>query len=152
MRISSERRYKTSALFAFSAAGASREPVSWICWEVGEGEKGVMDGTILKEVLRHCSEMGDRPVWHWVDEQCEVERVVTYAELGKLSRELAEKMVDSLQLRRGDRALLCYMPGLDPVLTTFACLQAGVIAGSCNIYQVFLEFSMLRIFWRSPLL
>ena len=91
-----------------------------------------MDGTILKKILRNCREKEneDRPVYAWVDEHCETERVLTYGELGELSEELAKTLLDSLELQHGDRALLCYPPGLDSVITILACLEAGIIAGN----------------------
>ena len=60
-----------------------------------------MEDTILKEILRNCSENGDRPVHQWTDERGEIERAVTYGQLGRRSRELAEDLLTSLQIRRG---------------------------------------------------
>ena len=88
-----------------------------------------MEGTILREILRNCSERGDLPVCHWVGRQCEVEETLTYRELGEQSRELAEKLLLSLQLQRGDRAVLCYSQGLEFFVSLLACLRAGIIAG-----------------------
>ena len=137
MRISRKRLYKTEQFFRSIAADGVL--VSCICWEERERERGgegeVMDGTILKEILRNCTENGDRPVYHWVDRHGAVERVVTYAELGQLSRELSATLLDSLKLRHGDKALLCYPPGLDPIITILACLEAGIIAGIIGSYS-----------------
>ena len=90
-----------------------------------------MDGTILEQILQNCRENGDRPVYNWINDKCDVERVVTYRELGQRSREIAEELLLSLQVRRGERVILCYPPGLDYILALFACLRAGLTAGTC---------------------
>ena len=88
-----------------------------------------MEGTILREILRNCSERGDLPVCHWVGRQCEVEETLTYRELGEKSRVLAEELLLSRQLQRGERAVLCYSAGLELFVSFLACLRAGIIAG-----------------------
>lgn len=93
-------------------------------------QRRIMDGTILKEILRNCSEYGDSPVYNWVNDKCDVERSVTYRELGERSQEIAEELLLSLQLRRGERVILCYPPGLDYILSLVACLRAGITAGT----------------------
>ena len=88
-----------------------------------------MDGTILKQILQNCRENGDRPVYNWINDKCDVEQVVTYRELAERSREIAEELLLSLQLRRDERVILCYPPGLDHILALVACLRAGLTAG-----------------------
>ena len=93
-----------------------------------------MDGTIMKEILRHCNDNSDRPVYSWIGDKCEVERSVTYRELSERTQEIAEGLLQSLQIRRGERVILCYPPGLDFILSLIACLRAGFTAGehTCN--------------------
>lgn len=88
-----------------------------------------MDETILREILRNCSENSDRPVYHWINETCDVVRVVTYGELRERSREIAVELLLSLYIVRGERVLLCYPPGLDFIISFIACLRAGITAG-----------------------
>ena len=88
-----------------------------------------MEGTIVSEILRNCSERGDRPVYNWLSDRCEVERTITYGELGERTREIAAELLLSLQLRAGERVVLCYPPGLDYIITLIACLRAGLTAG-----------------------
>ena len=88
-----------------------------------------MERTILKEILRNCREKGDLPVYNWIKDNCDVERVVTYRQLGERTREIAEDLLLSQKLRRGERVVLCYPPGLDFILALVACLRAGITAG-----------------------
>lgn len=88
-----------------------------------------MDGTVMKEILRHCNDNSDRPVYNWIGDKCEVERSVTYREFSERTQEIAEGLLLSLQIRRGERVILCYPPGLDFILSLIACLRAGFTAG-----------------------
>ena len=94
-----------------------------------------MDETILKEILRICIENGDRPVYNWINETCDVERVVTYSELLERSAEIAAELLLSLKIGRSERVVLCYPPGLDFIISFFACLRAGITAGMNTYYN-----------------
>ena len=87
-----------------------------------------MEGTILQEILRHCTQSAGRPLHHWVcTGRCEIEETVRYGELGERTRELAEVLLQ-LTCHR-ERVVLCYPPGLDFILSLVACLRAGITAG-----------------------
>ena len=112
---------------AFSFASDTLHPASVI-----------MEGTILKEILHNCSECGERLVYNWIDSDgscCDVKRAVTYRELGEESRKIAEELLQSLELRRGERAILCYPPGLDFIISFIACLRAGITAGMYELFR-----------------
>src|SRR5918993_3456766 len=51
----------------------------------------------------------------------------TYRELDQRTRYLAEYLSRDVGLKRGDRALLVYPPGLEIVVAFFACARIGVI-------------------------
>lgn len=89
-----------------------------------------MDATVMQEILRHCNEYSDRPVYNWINDKCDVERSVTYRELDERTREIAEGLLLSLEISRGERVILCYPPGLDFILSLVACLRAGLTAGA----------------------
>ena len=97
-----------------------------------------MEGTILQEIMRNCRECEERLVYAWINEDCDVTRVVSYRELGEETRKIAEELVRSPEPRRGERAILCYPPGLDFIVSFIACLRAGITAGiyiflCCNV-------------------
>ena len=92
-----------------------------------------MDGTILTEILRNCSEKDDRVVYNWIDEKCDVERAVTYRELEEQTRKNADELLQKLEVRRSERVILCYPPGLDFIIAFIGCLRAGIIAGMVHI-------------------
>ena len=95
-----------------------------------------MEDTVLSAILRNCSELADRPAYNWLSEKCEVQRTVTYRELGERTKEIAGELLLSLELRQGERVVLCYPPGLDYILTFIACLRAGLIAGDLDFFCV----------------
>lgn len=106
-----------------------------------------MDGRIMKEILRHCNDNSDRPVYNWIGDKCEVERSVTYRELSERTQEIAEGLLLSLQIRRGERVILCYPPGLDFILSLVACLRAGFTAGEhipAMLHIVFMSCTQLH--------
>src|SRR5687768_16762805 len=51
----------------------------------------------------------------------------TYRELDQRTRYLAEYLSRHVGIKRGERALLVYPPGLEMIVTFFACARIGVI-------------------------
>lgn len=100
-------------------------------------EKAVADASadmasakpLLGAILNSFSARPEKKALHWLNDACEVEREVTYGELEAHTRCLARKLLEELPLKRGERAVLCYLPGLDFIQVFVACLRAGVIPG-----------------------
>ena len=63
----------------------------------------------------------------WLDGEGRVERDWTYGELLGRVKRVAE-WLDGQGLKKGDRAVLCFAPGLDYFVAFWACLCLGVVA------------------------
>ncbi|MBE9556413.1 MAG: fatty acyl-AMP ligase, partial [Proteobacteria bacterium] len=80
----------------------------------------------MNDLLRHRAEtQPDDPAYAFVNERGEEESRLTFAELDRLARALAEPI--RLHTRPGDRARLIFPQGLDFIAAWFGCLYAGVI-------------------------
>ena len=53
--------------------------------------------------------------------------ILTYGELERRARAIAAKL-ETMEIAKGERALLLYSQGLDFIFAFFGCLYAGVIA------------------------
>ena len=84
---------------------------------------------LLGAILDNCATRPEKKALHWLNEECEVERDLSYGELEARTRRLARKLLEELPLKRRERAVLCYLPGLDFIQVFLACLRAGVIPG-----------------------
>ena len=89
-----------------------------------------MSGTALGIILRNCEKFADKTALHWLNAECEVVRKISYHELERSTRGLAKRLLSDYGAKKGQRAVLCYPPGLDFVEVFVACLRAGVIAGT----------------------
>ncbi len=86
--------------------------------------------TGLSVILRKSERHADKTALHWLDSACEVVHEVTYRELATRTLRLATALLEgALRIGKGDRAVLCYQPGLEFIEAFLACLRAGVIAG-----------------------
>ena len=94
--------------------------------------------TALHIILENCHLFPTKPALHWLDSDCKVTEQYTYEQVEHRTRELANGLLGLIQ--RNDtaaaddvvvkeRAVLCYPPGLEFILTFLACLRAGIIAG-----------------------
>ncbi|MGY1941302.1 AMP-binding protein [Nocardia gipuzkoensis] len=77
-------------------------------------------------VATRARQFGDRSAYIFLDENGRKSDVLTYRELDRRARAIADRL--ATRLDRGDRALLLYPAGLDYVTAFFGCLYAGVIA------------------------
>ncbi|MFE7722004.1 AMP-binding protein [Nocardia rhizosphaerihabitans] len=77
-------------------------------------------------VATRARQFGDRTAYVFLDENGEESDVLSYHELDRRARVIADTLTERID--RGDRALLLYPAGLDYVTAFFGCLYAGVIA------------------------
>src|SRR6516162_4140832 len=70
----------------------------------------------------------EQTLFRFVDGEARELEQYTYQSFSERTRELAGYLSTEVGLRPGDRALLCYSPGLEMVATFFACARIGVIA------------------------
>ena len=99
--------------------------------------KGSVDQTALHTILKNCERFPTKPALHWLDSNCKISEKYTYEEVEHRTRELAHGLLNLVQGKDNsssdvfvkERAVLCYPPGLEFVLTFLACLRAGIIAG-----------------------
>lgn len=69
----------------------------------------------------------DRPYSIFLNVHGNTTESYTYRELNERTRYLAEYLSRDVGIKRGDRALLVYPPGLEIVVAFFACARIGVI-------------------------
>ena len=67
-------------------------------------------------------------LYRFFDADCRELEHYTFGEFAERTREVAAYLSDEAGLRRGDRALLVYPPGLEMIAAFFACARIGVIA------------------------
>lgn len=99
--------------------------------------------TLQDVILLNCEKFADKTALHWLNEECNVTEQYTYAEIKERTREIAA----GLQLLLGERtktgvdarerAVLCYPPGLEFILTFIASLRAGIIPGNNTLTNFF---------------
>ena len=88
-----------------------------------------MSETVLSTILRNCERYAEKTALHWLDKECEVVRKLSYSEIDGRTREIATKLFREFAVKRGERVVLCYPPGLEFIEAFLACFRAGVIAG-----------------------
>ena len=103
--------------------------------------KDPLERTALHVILENCHKFASKPALHWLDSDCKITEQYTYEEVEHRTWELAHGLLHLLhQDKEGsasqcsdvmvrERAVLCYPPGLEFILTFLACLRAGIIAG-----------------------
>ena len=104
--------------------------------------KEPLEKTALHVILKNCQQFASKPALHWLDSNCKVTEQYTYEEVEHRTRELAHGLLHLIHGNEGsssyddvlvrERAVLCYPPGLEFILTFLACLRAGIIAGECD--------------------
>lgn len=106
-----------------------------------------LEKTALHVILQNCQKFASKPALHWLDSDCKVTEQYTYEEVEHRTRELAHGLQHLIhQAKEGsspcsdvmvrERAVLCYPPGLEFILTFVACLRAGVIAGELSLSMI----------------
>ena len=110
--------------------------------------KNPLEKTALHVILENCQKFASKPALHWLDRDCKVTEQYTYEEVEHRTRELAYGLIHFIvhQAKEGpsqcsdvmvrERAVLCYPPGLEFILTFLACLRAGIIAGERSLSMI----------------
>jgi acyl-CoA synthetase (AMP-forming)/AMP-acid ligase II len=114
--------------------------------------KDPQERTALHIFLENCHKFASKPALHWLDSDCKVTEQYTYEEVEHRTRELAHGLLhllhqDSSQCSSDvmvrERAVLCYPPGLEFILTFLACLRAGIIAGEQSLSMIISHIAYL---------
>ena len=114
--------------------------------------KDSVEQTSLHTILKNCQKFPTKPALHWLDDNCKVTEQYTYEEVEIRTRELAHGLLNLVQRRPDnpsdvlvkERAVLCYPPGLEFILTFLGCLRAGIIAGELVCANTTLEGTHLN--------
>lgn len=78
--------------------------------------------------LPHYAELyGDRAFAHWLDVNGKEMNVLTWEEMWTKVR-LICCLIEEKNLRKGDRVMLCYAPGLEFIISFLATIISGLIA------------------------
>src|SRR3979411_1554144 len=81
----------------------------------------------LVDLLHHrAAVQPDDRAYVYLSDRGEEQAALTFAELDRRALALAARL--AARVRKGDRALLVFPPGLDFIVAFFGCLIAGVIA------------------------
>ena len=84
---------------------------------------------LISRLYRWRESISEKKVWTFLNDKGSEADSFTYLELDLCSSGLAEHFVsDKCRLKKGDRALLVFFPGLEFMLTLLACFKAGIIA------------------------
>ncbi|MCV7257569.1 thioester reductase domain-containing protein [Mycobacterium shimoidei] len=84
--------------------------------------------TLIDYLEKWEAEKPDQILYRFVDVDGHEIEHYTYQSFAERTRELAAYLYADAGLRKGDRALLVYPPGLEMVAALFACARIGVIA------------------------
>jgi acyl-CoA synthetase (AMP-forming)/AMP-acid ligase II len=93
---------------------------------------------IFDVLKRNCKELASKPLYSFYEDGVTVSRSITYEQLESRTRALATELLSRAAsgggaplLKRGDRAMLVFLPGLDFILAFLACLRAGITPVPC---------------------
>jgi acyl-CoA synthetase (AMP-forming)/AMP-acid ligase II len=84
-------------------------------------------GSILDALERGAAEHPDKCLYAFLDVSGRVRDTYSYLAFHERTRQLAQHLRDEKGLRRGDRVLLVYPPGLELIAAFVACARIGVI-------------------------
>lgn len=83
----------------------------------------------LVDYLKYWTErQPDKILQRFLDIEGQERESYTYRSFEERTRELAGYLLSEAGLKRGDRVLLVYPPGLEVIASFFACVRAGIIA------------------------
>ncbi|CEM31661.1 unnamed protein product [Vitrella brassicaformis CCMP3155] len=69
----------------------------------------------------------DRMAYRWCDDHAEVVRWLTYGQLAREVRRMGWYLHNWVKLKKGDIAVLWFMPSLDFIVVFLACLMYGIV-------------------------
>lgn len=93
----------------------------------GNGMHG-SEETIVASLIQRAHEAPGKPLFYWLDGKGRETESYTRSKLLARSKAIAGKLRGRWQVQPGERALLVYEPGLEFVVTFFACLLGCVVA------------------------
>jgi thioester reductase-like protein len=82
--------------------------------------------TVIDYLEHWASIQPDQCLYSFLDEKGQELETYTYLAFHERTRQIAAHLVGAAKLRRGDRVLLVYSPGLEFIAAFFACARAGV--------------------------
>jgi acyl-CoA synthetase (AMP-forming)/AMP-acid ligase II len=83
---------------------------------------------ILSKLRSWCEVQPSKAAWNFLDDKGEPIQSFTYRELDVVSQELAKYLLGKGGLKKGDRAMLVFFPGLEFMISLLACFKAGIVA------------------------
>eukprot|EP01035_Chromulina_nebulosa_P032122 gene32122-42875_t len=82
----------------------------------------------LEALAKWSSESPNKSVWTFLNDKGDLTESYTYKELHGTVQFLSHSLKAKYNLKRGDRVLLVFFPGLDFTVSLLACFMAGLIA------------------------
>ncbi|KAH7647293.1 polyketide synthase, partial [Cryptosporidium bovis] len=83
---------------------------------------------IINQVEHFYKKHPEKNAFVWLNDQGNEESVITYKCLWDSVRFISNFLTNELCLKKGDRIILCYSPGLDFIYSFYACLASGIVA------------------------
>eukprot|EP01039_Chlorochromonas_danica_P004978 gene4978-5466_t len=81
------------------------------------------------EALSHWANVQpNKKVWTFLNDKGDPVDDYSYEELDRVTSSLAEHLINTVKLTKGDRVLLVFFPGLDFTVSLLACFKAQLIA------------------------
>ena len=77
---------------------------------------------------RTCDHFSAKRAVVWLDSDGAVQKEWTFGELKQRVRRVAHWLYTDMGVTKGDRAVLCFVPGLEYFVAFWACLSLGVVA------------------------
>ncbi|TMW61326.1 hypothetical protein Poli38472_012517 [Pythium oligandrum] len=92
-------------------------------------EHGVLQEVVVKQLQRYAESPKYRHkiVYTFLDDQGKETVNYTFAEVDEAARRIAATLQRDANVKKGDRVMLCYPPGLDFALAFWGCLYAGAV-------------------------
>ncbi|OQR97825.1 fatty-acid-CoA ligase, partial [Thraustotheca clavata] len=85
------------------------------------------EASIVDLLKQRAQNTPDKVVYVFLDDNGKESVVLTFADVDKAARRVAATLQQDAGLKKGDRVMLCYPPGLDFAMGFWGCLYAGAI-------------------------
>ncbi|RYY86427.1 hypothetical protein EON63_05795 [archaeon] len=83
---------------------------------------------IVEKLRLWCNEQPNKSAWIFLNDNGDPTDEYTYQELENASNHLADYLANQTSLKKGDRVMLVFFPGLDFTVSLLACFKAELIA------------------------
>ncbi|KAH8584212.1 polyketide synthase, partial [Cryptosporidium sp. chipmunk genotype I] len=84
--------------------------------------------TIIGQIELFSNTIPDSNAFVWLNDHGNEESTITYKNLWKSIRIISHFLLNELSLKKGDRIILCYTPGIDFIYSFYGCLASGIVA------------------------